>query len=119
MLLLLIISSCGNNAEQKEIVVNVKTDTVKVYGSGKSATFPGRIKAGDDINLSFRIAGPIASINVSAGNFVKKGQVLAQIEPRDYQTQLAATEAEYNQVKDEANRVIALYKRSETRYNDA
>lgn len=111
MLLLLIISSCGNNAEQKEIVVNVKTDTVKVYGSGKSATFPGRIKAGDDINLSFRIAGPIASINVSAGNFVKKGQVLAQIDPRDYQTQLAATEAEYNQVKDEANRVIALYKR--------
>ena len=111
MLLLLIISSCGNNAEKKEIVVNVKTDTVKVYGSGKSATFPGRIKAGDDINLSFRIAGPIASINVSAGNFVKKGQVLAQIDPRDYQTQLAATEAEYNQVKDEANRVIALYKR--------
>ncbi len=111
MLLLLVISSCGNNNEQKEIVVNVKTDTVKVYRSGKSANFPGRIKAGDDINLSFRIAGPIASVNVSAGNYVKKGQVLAQLDRRDYEIQLAATEAEYNQVKDEANRVIALYKR--------
>ncbi len=111
LMLLLIISSCGNKNEQKEIVVNVKTDTVKVYGSGKSAAFPGRIKAGDDINLSFRIAGPIASINVSAGNFVKKGQVLAQIDQRDYEIQLAATKAEYNQVKDEANRVIALYKK--------
>ena len=110
-MLLLIISSCGKKDEHKEMVVNVKTDTVMVYGSGKSANFPGRIKAGDDINLSFRIAGPIASINVSAGNFVKKGQVLAQIDRRDYETQLAATEAEYNQVKDEANRVIALYKR--------
>ena len=38
-MLLLIISSCGNKDEHKEIVVNVKTDTVKVYGSGKSATF--------------------------------------------------------------------------------
>lgn len=111
MLLLLIISSCGNKDEHKEIVVNVKTDTVKVYGRGKSASFPGRIKAGDDINLSFRIAGPIASINVSAGNFVRKGQVLAQIDRRDYETQLAATEAEYNQVKNEADRVIALYKK--------
>ena len=111
MLLLLIVSSCGNKDEHKEMVVNVKTDTVMVYGSGKSANFPGRIKAGDDINLSFRIAGPIASINVSAGNIVKKGQVLAQIDQRDYEIQLAATKAEYSQVKDEANRVIALYKR--------
>ena len=110
-MLLLIISSCGNKGEQKEIVVNVKTDTVKVYGRGKSASFPGRIKAGDDINLSFRIAGPIASINVSSGNFVKKGQVLAQIDQRDYEIQLAATEAEYNQIKNEADRVIALYKK--------
>ena len=118
MLLLLIISSCGNNDEQKEDVVNVKTDTVKVYGSGKSANFPGRIKAGDDINLSFRIAGPIASINVSEGNFVKKGQVLAEIDNRDYETQLAATEAEYNQVKNEAERVIALYKKDVVTENE-
>ena len=118
ILLLIIISSCGNKDEHKEIVVNVRTDTVKVYGSGKSANFPGRIKAGDDINLSFRIAGPIASINVSAGNFVKKGQVLAQLDRRDYETQLAATEAEYSQIKNEAERVIALYKKEVVTEND-
>ena len=111
LLLAFIISSCGNKDEHKETVVNVKTDTVKVYGSGKIAAFPGRIKAGEDINLSFRIAGPIASINVTAGNIVKKGQVLAQIDQRDYEVQLAATKAEYNQVKNEADRVIALYKK--------
>lgn len=102
LLVALILSSCGSSSEHKENVVNVKTDTVKVYGSGKSATFPGRIKAGDDINLSFRIAGPIPSINVSPGNYVRKGDVLAQIDPRDYQIQLAATEAEYRQIKNEA-----------------
>lgn len=111
MLLLFIISSCGSNSEEKEVVVNVKTDTVKVCESGESAIFPGRIKAGADINLSFRIAGPIASINVLPGNYVRKGEILAQIDPRDYETQLAATKAEYNQVKNEADRVIALFKK--------
>ena len=118
MLLLLIISSCGNNDEHKETVVNVKTDTIKVYGRGKSANFPGRIKAGDDIKLSFRIAGPISRINVSAGNFVKKGQVLAEIDRRDYETQLSATEAEYNRIKNEAERVIALYKKDVVTENE-
>ena len=118
LLVALIISSCGSNGEQKEIVVNVKTDTVKVYGSGKSAAFPGRIKAGDDINLSFRIAGPIATINVSPGNYVRKGDVLAQIDPRDYQIQLAATEAEYSQIKNEAERIIKLYEKKGVTEND-
>ncbi len=118
LLVALIISSCGSKDEHKEIVVNVKTDTVEVYGSGQSASFPGRIKAGDDINLSFRIAGPISSINVSAGNLVKKGQVLAQIDPRDYSTQLAATEAEYRQIKDNVDRVVKLYEKKGVTENE-
>ena len=118
LLVALIMSSCGSKDEQIETVVNVKTDTVKVYGSGQSASFPGRIKAGDDINLSFRIAGPIASINVSAGNLVRKGEVLAQIDPRDYSTQLAATEAEYRQIKDNVDRVVKLYEKKGVTENE-
>ena len=118
LLLVLILSGCGNNDEKKEMIVNVKTDTVKVYGSGKSGVFPGRIKAGSDINLSFRIAGPIANIYVKPGNHVRKGVVLAEIDPRDYQIQLAATEAEYNNVKNEAERVIALYDKKTVTEND-
>ncbi|SMO38102.1 RND family efflux transporter, MFP subunit [Saccharicrinis carchari] len=118
LLLVLAIYSCGSNKKEKEIVVNVKTDTVEVYGNSKSAAFPGRIKAGDDINLSFRIAGPIASIHASPGNFVKKGDVLAQIDPRDYRTQLAATEAQYRQIKNEAERIITLYEKKGVSEND-
>lgn len=111
LLLVFIISSCSKNEVKKESIIHVKTDTITAYESGKSMVFPGRIKAGDDINLSFRIAGPIASINVSSGNFVKKGEVLAQIDPRDYRTQLSATEAKYNQIKNEVERIEILYKK--------
>lgn len=118
LLLVLILSSCGSNKKDKEFVLNVKTDTVEVYGSGRSAAFPGRIKAGDDINLSFRIAGPIASIHVSPGNLVRKGDVLAQIDPRDYRTQLEATEAEYRQIKNEVERIVTLYEKKGVTEND-
>lgn len=118
VLLALFVSSCGSKNEQRQYVMNVKTDTVRVYGNGKSATFPGRIKASADINLSFRIAGPIANIYVKPGNYVKKGEVLAQIDPRDYTIQLAATQAEYNRIKNEAQRVIALYEKKSVTEND-
>lgn len=118
LLLAFIISSCGNNNEPKEVIVNVKTDTVKVYGNSKSGVFPGKIKAGEDINLSFRIAGPIAKVYVSPGNHVRKGELLAEIDSRDYTIQLAATEAEYKSIKSEANRVIALYKTKSVTEND-
>lgn len=111
-------SSCGNDKVQEEAIMNVKTHTVSVCESGNSATFPGRIKAGEDINLSFRISGPIASIHVSPGNFVKKGQVLAQIDSRDYRTQLAATEAEYQQIKSLTERVVSLYEKDGVTANE-
>ncbi|MGO2101664.1 MAG: efflux RND transporter periplasmic adaptor subunit [Psychroflexus halocasei] len=118
LLIAFIISSCTNSNEQKKIVVNVKTDTVKVYKDDESAYFPGRIKARDDINLSFRIAGPITSIKALPGNQVIKGEVLAQIDPRDYKIQLAATEAKYNQIKDEVERVKKLYEKKGVTENE-
>jgi len=118
LLLAFMFTSCGKDEVQEEAIVNVKTNTVKICGSGNSAAFPGRIKAGEDINLSFRISGPIASINVSPGNFVKKGEVLAQIDSRDYRTQLAATEAEYRQVKGLTERVVELYEKDGVTANE-
>lgn len=39
VLLALFVSSCGNKNRYKELIVSVKTDTVRVYGNGKSAEF--------------------------------------------------------------------------------
>ena len=44
------------------------------------------------------------------GARVQAGQLLAELDPTDYQVQLDATEAEYKQIKAEAERVMALYK---------
>jgi RND family efflux transporter MFP subunit len=48
--------------------------------------FPGRAQAKDDVELSFQVAGPLVSLPVDVGSAVKKGDVIAAIDPRDFQS---------------------------------
>jgi RND family efflux transporter MFP subunit len=110
--------ACSQKKSSEEVIHTVKTDTVRVLGEKQQSVFPGKVKAASEVNLSFRVAGPIAKIYVATGNYVKKGQVLAEMDSRDYQTQLSATEAEYRQIKAEAERVIKLYEQGSVTPND-
>lgn len=112
-------SACRTpHKENKEKPLTVKVDTVRTYGSELSVTFPGKIKAAEDVNLAFRVSGTLLRVPAEAGRRVKKGDLLAEIDPRDYRIQLAATEAEYNQVKAEAGRIIELYGKKSVPEND-
>ena len=74
-----------------------------------SDEFPGRVVAAEEVNMAFKVSGNLKEVYVNEGSKVSKGQLIAEIDPRDYQVQLDATEAEYHSVKAEAERVIALY----------
>ena len=50
--------------------------------SGRS--FPGRAQATEEVNLSFRVAGPLKEFPVKVGDEVTEGQLLAKIDPRDF-----------------------------------
>jgi RND family efflux transporter MFP subunit len=116
--LFFLLFACTQNKVKKESPRSLKTDTVKVYGATPTSIFPGKVKAGSDANLSFKVAGPIAKMYVNSGDFVKKGQILAEMDDRDYQVQLAATEAEYFRIKAEADRIIELYNTGSVTPND-
>jgi RND family efflux transporter MFP subunit len=81
---------------------------------GSVLQFPGRVVASSEVNVSFRVAGPLRRVYAQEGKHVSAGQLLAEIDPTDYQVQLSATEAEYAQVKAEAERVMALYEENGT-----
>lgn len=115
---LLGVISCRRATPGLEILQLVKTTEVQKYDGESSSTYPGKIKAASDVQLAFRVAGPILRFNAEAGKFVKKGEVLAEIDPRDYKLQYEATKAEFTQVTEEANRVIELYQRKSVPVND-
>ena len=106
---LFLLNGCKQERTQKEIIRTIKVSKAERYGNEKKISFPGRVRAASEINVAFRISGPIAGINVEEGHFVRKGQILAEMDSRDYAIQFAATEAEYQQIKAEAERITQLY----------
>lgn len=115
---LFLLASCGGKKEKEEPPRSVKIYEVKAASGGMSISFPGKVKAQGEAQLSFRIAGPIHKIYAKAGKKVRKGEVLAVMDQRDYNTQLAATEAEYQSVKAQAERIIRLYEQQSVSTND-
>lgn len=59
--------------------------------------------------LSFRVGGPIDRFEVYAGNYYKQGDIIAEIDPRDFHIRKQRTEAVYQQAKAEFGRIEALY----------
>lgn len=116
LLPMMVACSSGESTEKRMKVVH--TAQVRVYGQCEQAALPASTKATAQGTLSFRVAGKIARSFVGDGEFVRAGQTLAVLDDRDYRAQFATTEAEYMQVKAEAERVMKLYERQSVSPND-
>lgn len=115
MLALLMLAACSS--EKKKItktVATVKVATVVSAGDTGNWQFPGRVKAGSEINAAFKVAGTIKAVHVKEGQHVASGQLLAEMDDSDYAVQLRATQAEYEQISAEANRVMQLHAQGAT-----
>lgn len=109
-----LLASCNSSTKDAREYQTVKIDTVTSANGQTYLQYPGKVKAAQDISLAFRVSGTIRKIYVKDGARVQVGQLLAELDPTDYQVQLDATEAEYKQIKAEAERVMALYKENGT-----
>lgn len=80
------------------------------YVADEAPRFPGRVEAGDSAMLSFRVAGQLRDLKVRMGEDVAKGAVLAELDPTDYQLNVAARQAEFDLARLEAERAGSLYR---------
>lgn len=119
----LICASCSTrDSKNEKYIYRVKIAKVQNASAHEITELSGVVKEAKAVNLAFRVAGPITRLNISEGNYVKRGDLIAQIDPRDYTLQLAAAQAEYDKVMDEVTRVKELYNRksvSEADYQKA
>ena len=105
----LFIAGCsGSNGEQRSRKI-VKTADVEASVQHKIAEFPGRVIAAREVNMAFKVSGTLQGIIPNEGDFVKKGDVIAIMDDRDYKLQYDAAKAEYANIKAQAERVFALY----------
>ncbi len=83
----------GNDRVVEETVPEgprpVRTVTLETRGATLSRSYSGRVKASREADLTFRVSGPITELPVLKGQTVQEGELLARIDPRDYETNLA------------------------------
>ena len=91
----LIVTSCGQKkGEDIPLVRPVKTATVSSQ-SVILKDFSGMVEAVEYVKLAFRVSGQIIDLPVVEGQRVRKGQLIAAIDPRDISLQYAADKAAY------------------------
>jgi len=107
-----VLAGCGRKevVEQAPVVRAVKVVTVG-GDSAQTRTFPGRVEASDQVDLSFRVGGPLIEFPALEGDFVSKGQLAARIDPRDYRIRLEAARAEVERTDADFRRYSALYEK--------
>lgn len=73
--------------------------------------FPGTVRAREEADLAFRIAGKILTRRAQAGQQVKAGEVLATLDPEDVSLNLKAAEANVSAALADMNLAEAELKR--------
>jgi RND family efflux transporter MFP subunit len=103
---------CGGDVEEKKYVRPVRAIKVADISGITSGTFPGQARAEDRVNLSFRLGGPLIERPVNVGDKVKKGGLIARIDPRDFEVNLRNAEGALGIVNAELNFAVSDYDRA-------
>ena len=99
MSLVVFLSGCEKEVPQKEIIRSVRAIKVASPEDFAKRWFPGKAKATQEVELSFRVAGPLVDFPVDVGDRVKKGAVAAKIDPRDFQVHLRNAKGRLEEAK--------------------
>lgn len=78
---------------------------------------PGYVEPAEDLWVKSEVSGQVIQILASEGQTIRKGQVLAQIDDRDYRTRLARIEANYKLARLEYDRIYSLDQKKITAAN--
>lgn len=115
-----LLMACGGSDKKEDDVKVRNVMTVTPLNRQESAVknFSGLVKENSTVSLSFRTAGQIQNILVKEGSHVKRGQLVATLDTKDYQLQVDAAQTQYNQLKNEVERLRQLHEGKSLSGND-
>jgi len=94
------IFACNKTEEQKKPVVRpAKIFTVGQGSDNLIRSFPGEVQSSDKAIQSFRVGGELIELPAIPGKNVKKGDVLARLDPKDYKLRYDDSKAKFDLAK--------------------
>ncbi len=110
-----VLAACGGHDAAPPGPRPVLVERAGAADGASVASYPGEVRAREESPLAFRIGGNLVRRHVDAGEAVKRGQLLAELDPGDQrlavqaaQAQLSAASAELERVRADLERYAAL-----------
>lgn len=90
----LVLTGCSRSEKAPEPVRSVKLVSVGASAGASGQEYAGEVRAQVESRLGFQVPGKLLSRKVQLGERVRKGQVLAEVDPQDYQLAAGAAQAQ-------------------------
>ena len=74
--------------------------------------YPAVVSADQYSNLAFKMNGPLVEMNVDEGQMVKKGKIVAVMDPKDFALDLQAKKASFLNAKSQMERSKKLLEKN-------
>ncbi len=102
LLLAGLLAACGDEAETQskaQVIRPVKTITVRPTQMGWLRRYPAMVQSSQQVEISFRVSGRIVELPIRAATKVKKDDIIAQLDKRDFEAEVDRTNNLLNQAK--------------------
>jgi len=108
----ILVTGCSKKEpEAKEIIRPVKMMTIGAGAGSGTREYPGSVRAAEEIQLSFEVAGRIVELNALEGQTMARGALVAALDPRDYEAARDRDLARRNETRADYERNRTLYER--------
>jgi RND family efflux transporter MFP subunit len=106
------LAACGGERQAANEPASRPVKVFVVEGGEMDAvrSFPGKVDASQRAELSFRVSGKLQEVLVKEGDLVEEGQVLARLDPTDYELVLEDRQARFDNTERNFKRASELVK---------
>ena len=94
-----LLAACEQEVAKVEPVRPIRAVQVGGEVVQRGSGLPGRAKATQEVNLSFRVSGPLIALPINIGDVVETGAMLARIDSRDFEVSLRNVDGQLNQAR--------------------
>ena len=107
LIILFLPGGCSRQAPAPQTVRPVKVATASGAGLIEK-DFAGMATPDDAVTLAFKLAGQVLDVPVSKGERVERGALLAELDPRDVELQVAAARSAFEEARSVQQRMQRL-----------
>jgi RND family efflux transporter MFP subunit len=91
----IILAGCSKSSPEQQVqaapkasALEVRTAKAETRMIDRSISVTGELQADETVSVVFEVAGRVAKIHTDFGRLVRKGEVLAELDPTEYQIQV-------------------------------